>query len=226
MPTERPTYAKLKWPSRAERDNAYAKMLRHYPNYPTGFQGFTYSKVGADEIDMDITTMVTNPVANLKRYKLGNYKVVTMREEADFSTSISRGKKPDDGRKFRVKLKVNKGQGEGGGDELVITGRDEDIIKYAIAHLNASPRIRDLGTLDLDINEEAPANATGSAVAGTGDDSSTVLVKRRKELQKRLLRRFKINETLNKVLPDPVIKEDEITTRTNQLKNLAKNRDV
>ena len=39
-------------------------------------------------------------------------------------------------------------------------------------------------------NEEAPANATGTAVAGTGDDSSTVLVKRRKELQKRLLRRF------------------------------------
>ena len=74
-------------------------------------------------------------------------------EEANFSTSISRGKKPDDGRKFRVKLKVNKGQGEGGSDELVITGRDEDIIKYAIAHLDASPRIRDLGTLDLDINE-------------------------------------------------------------------------
>ena len=75
-------------------------------------------------------------------------------EEANFSTSISRGKKPDDGRKFRVKLKVNKGQGEGGSDELVITGRDEDIIKYAIAHLDASPRIRDLGTLDLDINEK------------------------------------------------------------------------
>ena len=78
----------------------------------------------------------------------------------------------------------------------------------------------------MSIKEEAPTNATGTAVAGTGDDSSTVLVKRRKELQKRLLRRFKINETLNKVLPDPVIKEDEITTRTNQLKNLAKNRDV
>ena len=33
------------------------------------------------------------------------------------------------------------------------------------------------------LEEEVPANATGSAVAGTGDDSSTVLVKRRKELQ-------------------------------------------
>ena len=30
-------------------------------------------------------------------------------------------------------------------------------------------------------SEESPANATGSAVAGTGDDSSTVLVKKRKE---------------------------------------------
>ena len=36
---------------------AYTKMLRHYPNNPKGFQGFTYKKVGADEIDMNITTM-------------------------------------------------------------------------------------------------------------------------------------------------------------------------
>ena len=74
--------------------------------------------------------------------------------------------------------------------------------------------------------EEAPANATGTAVAGTGDDSSTVLVKKRKELQKRLLRRFAIKETLDKILPDPVEKEDEITTRKKQLKELAKNRNV
>jgi len=75
-------------------------------------------------------------------------------------------------------------------------------------------------------NEEAPTNATGTAVAGTGDDSSTVLVKKRKELQKRLLSRFAIKETLDKILPDPVEKEDEITTRKNQLKELAKNRNV
>lgn len=30
-------------------------------------------------------------------------------------------------------------------------------------------------------NEEAPANASGSAVAGTGDDSSTVVVKKKKK---------------------------------------------
>ena len=74
------------------------------------------------------------------------------------------------------------------------------------------------------ITEETPANATGSAVAGTGDDSSTVLVKKRKELQKRLMRRFSIKETLDKILPDPVEKEDELTTRKKQLKELAKNR--
>ena len=76
------------------------------------------------------------------------------------------------------------------------------------------------------LEEEVPANATGSAVAGTGDDSSTVLVKKRKELQKRLMRRFSIKETLDKILPDPVEKEDEITTRKKQLKELAKNRNV
>ena len=72
--------------------------------------------------------------------------------------------------------------------------------------------------------EESPANATGTAVAGTGDDSSTVLVKKRKELQKRLMRRFAIKETLDKILPDPVETEDELTTRKNQLKELAKRR--
>ena len=75
-----------------------------------------------------------------------------------------------------------------------------------------------------DMPEESPANATGSAVAGTGDDSSTVLVKKRKELQKRLMRRFSIKETLDRILPDPVEKEDELTTRKKQLKELAKNR--
>ena len=70
----------------------------------------------------------------------------------DFYTSISRGKKPADGRRFRVKLKVNKMRA--GPDELVITGREKDIIKYAIAHLDASPRIKDLGALDLDIGSD------------------------------------------------------------------------
>ena len=39
-------------------------------------------------------------------------------------------------------------------------------------------------------DEDAPANATGTAVAGTGDDSSTVVVKKKKELQKKLMTRM------------------------------------
>ena len=70
--------------------------------------------------------------------------------------------------------------------------------------------------------EDAPANATGVAVAGTGDDSSTVIVRKRKEMRDRLLKRFKIKESIDKAIPDIVEQPDEIRTRTNQLKELAK----
>ena len=36
------------------------------------------------------------------------------------------------------------------------------------------------------MSEDAPANATGTAVAGTGDDSSTVVVKKRKKILRRI----------------------------------------
>ena len=38
------------------------------------------------------------------------------------------------------------------------------------------------------LKEDAPANATGTAVAGTGDDSSTVIVKKKKHKQDKLMR--------------------------------------
>ena len=101
----------------------------------------------------------------------------------------------------------------------------EDNVKYAITGILKGTLAITVGTADIQ-SEEAPANATGTAVAGTGDDSSTVLVKKRKELQKRLMRRFAIKETLDRILPDPVETEDELTTRKNQLKELAKNRNV
>ena len=104
----------------------------------------------------------------------------------------------------------------------------EDNVKYAITGFLKGTLAITVGAGDIRYayqqREEAPANATGSAVAGTGDDSSTVLVKKRKELQKRLMRRFSIKETLDRILPDPVEKEDELTTRKNQLKELAKRR--
>jgi len=69
--------------------------------------------------------------------------------------------------------------------------------------------------------EDAPANATGTAVAGTGDDSSTVIVKKKKPKQDKLMRRMGITETINRVIPDLEYELDEITARTNQLKEFA-----
>jgi len=76
--------------------------------------------------------------------------------------------------------------------------------------------------------EDAPANATGTAVAGTGDDSSTVVVrkKKKKPMQDKLMRRMGITETINRVIPDLEYEEDEITKRTNQLKEMASNKYV
>jgi sulfite reductase alpha subunit-like flavoprotein len=70
-------------------------------------------------------------------------------------------------------------------------------------------------------DEEAPANATGTAVAGTGDDSSTVVVKKKKELQKKLMTRMGITETIDRTIPDLEYPKDEIRERADQLKELA-----
>ena len=74
--------------------------------------------------------------------------------------------------------------------------------------------------------EDAPANATGTAVAGTGDDSSTVVVKKKKELQKKLMTRMGITETINRTIPDLEYPKDEIRERADQLKELASKSEV
>ena len=71
------------------------------------------------------------------------------------------------------------------------------------------------------LREDAPANATGTAVAGTGDDSSTVVVKKKKELQKKLMTRMGITETIDRTIPDLEYPKDEIRERADQLKELA-----
>ena len=71
------------------------------------------------------------------------------------------------------------------------------------------------------IKEDAPANATGTAVAGTGDDSSTVVVKKKKDQQKKLMTRMGITEAINKAIPDLEYPKDEIRERVNQLKTSA-----
>jgi hypothetical protein len=71
------------------------------------------------------------------------------------------------------------------------------------------------------MDEDAPANATGTAVVGTGDDSSTVVVRKKKRLQDKLMRRMGIKETIDRVIPDLEYPKDEIRERVNQLKGLA-----
>ena len=74
------------------------------------------------------------------------------------------------------------------------------------------------------LSEDAPANATGTAVAGTGDDSSTVVVKKKKKpLQDKLMRRLKINEAIDRAVPDLVYPKDKITERKQQLIDMARN---
>ena len=79
-----------------------------------------------------------------------------------------------------------------------------------------------MSNLKKQMSEEAPANATGTPVAGTGDDSSTVVVKKKKKLQDKLMRRLKIKETIDKAIPDLQYPKDKITERKNQLKEMAR----
>ena len=72
------------------------------------------------------------------------------------------------------------------------------------------------------IEEDAPVNATGTAVAGSGDDSSTVVVKKKKPLQDKLMRRLKIKESIDRAVPDLEYPKDKITERKQQLIDLAK----
>ena len=72
--------------------------------------------------------------------------------------------------------------------------------------------------------EDVPANATGTAVVGTGDDSSTVVMKKKKDketMKDRLLKRFKIKETIDRTVPNLEIPEDEIKEKVKHLKAMA-----
>ena len=85
----------------------------------------------------------------------------------------------------------------------------------------AKQSFKDLIFKFLKKDEDAPANATGTAVAGTGDDSSTVIMKKRKDMKDRLLRRFKIKETIDRLIPKLEYPKDEINERKKQLKAMA-----
>ncbi len=100
------------------------------------------------------------------------------------------------------------------------TGATKEIEKIAKG-LSQLPVVK---SVLMRVNEEAPANATGTAVAGTGDDSSTVVVKKKdkEKLQDRLMRRMKIKEAIDRAIPDLEYPKDEIRERTEQLKGFAK----
>jgi len=85
-------------------------------------------------------------------------------------------------------------------------------------------KIKNTITKKMNMGEDAPANATGSAVVGTGDDSSTVVVKKKKPLQDKLMKRMGIKEAIDRAVPDLEYEVDEITRRANQLKEMAINK--
>ena len=111
--------------------------------------------------------------------------------------------KADDKKHGRVTLRKSDGTGTHG-----VTTAD----KRQIAKLKSQ---------GYKVVEDAPANATGSAVVGTGDDSSTVVVKKKKPLQDKLMKRMGIKEAIDRAVPDLEYPEDEITKRKNQLKEMA-----
>ena len=97
---------------------------------------------------------------------------------------------------------------------------DKENLQYMISTLKkrvltADPEkkkdlLKRIQNLKKQMSEDAPANATGTAVAGTGDDSSTVIVRKRKKMRDRLLRRFKIKETIDRLIPTLEYPKDEI----------------
>jgi len=108
--------------------------------------------------------------------------------------------------------------------DVEIVGVSDNAQIIQLKFLSSGPEKGRLITVSRDkIKEESPANATGTAVAGSGDDSSTVVVKKKKELQSKLMKRLKIKESIDKAIPDLVEEEDDVTKRKNQLKELAKN---
>ena len=67
------------------------------------------------------------------------------------------------------------------------------------------------GVKDIQITQEDAINkCSGTAVAGTGDDSSTVVVRKKKELQKNLMRRMGITEAIDRAIFDLEYPKDEI----------------
>jgi hypothetical protein len=91
--------------------------------------------------------------------------------EATFTYDFFDANKPmsqiqADARKYRVKIKVNKGKGDMGADEAIITGNERDIIKYAQAQLDATNKVRNLRDLGKELNAEEKGVKEGGPGSG------------------------------------------------------------
>ena len=115
-------------------------------------------------------------------------------------------------------------------DEVV----DKENLQYMIGTLKkrvltADPEkkkdlLKRIENLKKQMSEDAPANATGTAVVGTGDDSSTIVMKKKKDketMKDRLLRRFKIKETIDRTVPDLERPKDDIKEKAKMMKSMA-----
>ena len=95
----------------------------------------------------------------MRKYGKSMFEILSEMNEATFTYDFFDANKPmsqiqADGRKYRVKLKVNKGKGSMGADEAIITGNERDIIQYAKKILGATNRVRNLKDLGKELNAE------------------------------------------------------------------------
>ncbi len=155
----------------------------------------------------ELSVTSAKSIKDNEEYQLGLYKGSLMTSVAQ--TSMHKGKE------IKKKLPQLFKQY----NHITITSKS-DLISMAVA----TPKNPYKGTgAQILRNEDAPANATGTAVAGTGDDSSTVVVKKKKPLQDKLMRRLKIKETIDRTIPDLEYPKDKITERKQQLIDMARN---
>ena len=178
-----------------------------------------YGKDG-DSVRFATATKMVKKELGIEDYEEG-FKSDAQRKAAFASGYKEKGKKKeevelDEGPKFDIKKIDNGGIYTHGlyYNGNLVSGLESTDKKYV-------EKIKNTITKKMNMGEDAPANATGSAVVGTGDDSSTVVVKKKKPLQDKLMKRMGIKEAIDRAVPDLEYEVDEITRRTNQLKEMA-----
>ena len=145
-----------------------------------------YGKDG-DSVRFATATKMVKKELGIEDYEEG-FKSDAQRKAAFASGYKEKGKKKeevelDEGPKFDIKKIDNGGIYTHGlyYNGNLVSGLESTDKKYV-------EKIKNTITKKMNMGEDAPANATGSAVVGTGDDSSTVVVKKKKPLQYKLMK--------------------------------------